>query len=101
MKSNGFKSGRGGSDIFVWLFQGCDGSVLIDSTPSNTAEKDAEMNRKSLQGFRVIKRAKEAVEAICPNTVSCADIVQFASRDSIYLVYFLSEILHSLYIQHS
>ena len=33
--------------------QGCDASVLLDSMPGNTAEKDAPPN-KSLRGFEVI-----------------------------------------------
>ncbi|KAJ7568317.1 hypothetical protein O6H91_01G081000 [Diphasiastrum complanatum] len=69
------------------MVEGCDASVIIASTPGNTAEKDAPDNLSLAgDGFDTVIRAKEAVEAKCPGIVSCADVLALATRDLVALV---------------
>jgi peroxidase len=71
--------------LFKFL-KGCDASVLLNSKGSNKAEKDGPPN-VSLHSFFIIDDAKKALEAACPGVVSCADILAFAARDAVFLVY--------------
>ncbi|XP_030441474.1 peroxidase 4-like [Syzygium oleosum] len=67
-------------DCFV---NGCDGSNLLDDTPTFTGEKNAAPNKNSLRGFDVVDKIKSAVEKVCPGVVSCADLLAIISRDSV------------------
>ncbi|XP_022680203.1 peroxidase 2-like isoform X1 [Setaria italica] len=61
-------------DCFV---QGCDASVLLAGNEQNDPPN------LTLRGFNVIANIKAQVEAICKQTVSCADILAVAARDSV------------------
>ncbi|KAI3993611.1 hypothetical protein MKX01_002624 [Papaver californicum] len=68
-------------DCFV---NGCDGSVLLDSTSTIDGEKTAFGNINSLRGFEVVDRIKSEVDKVCgAQVVSCADILAVAARDSV------------------
>lgn len=69
--------------------QGCDGSVLLDG--GEDSEKSALPNVNSLRGFDVIDTIKSSVENACNGTVSCADILTIAARDSVSLVIIYSQ----------
>ncbi|XP_020156770.1 peroxidase 1 [Aegilops tauschii subsp. strangulata] len=64
------------------LLGGCEGSILLDSTANNTAEKDSPLN-KGLRGYDVVDSIKAKLEAACPGVVSCADVLALAARDSV------------------
>ncbi|GJN08545.1 hypothetical protein PR202_ga26479 [Eleusine coracana subsp. coracana] len=59
-------------DCFV---NGCDGSLLLDETPTMASEKAAAPNDRSARGFPVVDDIKAALEKACPGVVSCADIL--------------------------
>ncbi|XP_012569824.1 peroxidase E5-like [Cicer arietinum] len=63
-------------DCFV---QGCDASVLLNNTATIVSEQQAFPNVNSLRGLDVVNEIKTKVENVCPNTVSCADILALAA----------------------
>ncbi|KAL5197183.1 hypothetical protein ABZP36_000695 [Zizania latifolia] len=63
--------------------QGCDASVLLADTATFTGEQNAPPNKNSLRGFNVIEGIKTQLEGMCKQTVSCADILAVAARDSV------------------
>ncbi|KMZ59273.1 Peroxidase [Zostera marina] len=69
-------------DCFV---NGCDGSVLLDDTPTMLGEKNSLSNINSLRSYHVIDEVKEVLEMGCPGVVSCADIIVMAARDAVVL----------------
>nr|ACF85842.1 unknown [Zea mays]ACF88328.1 unknown [Zea mays] len=69
-------------DCFI---HGCDASVLLDRVGGQRSERDAGPNQ-SLRGLGAVEAIKRGVEKACPGTVSCADILALAARDSLVLV---------------
>ncbi|XP_058215016.1 lignin-forming anionic peroxidase-like [Rhododendron vialii] len=70
-------------DCFV---QGCDASILLSEAAISTSEQTAAPNAGSARGYEVIDAAKAEVEKICPQIVSCADILAVAARDASFAV---------------
>ncbi|CAD6261397.1 unnamed protein product [Miscanthus lutarioriparius] len=66
-------------DCFI---HGCDASVLLDRVDGRKSERDAGPNQ-SVRGMGAVEAIKQRVEKACPGTVSCADILALAARDSL------------------
>ncbi|KAJ4877555.1 putative peroxidase 61 [Raphanus sativus] len=63
------------------MVNGCDASVLLQGPNS---ERTAPQNR-GLGGFVVIDKIKQVLESRCPGVVSCADILNLATRDAVHM----------------
>lgn len=79
--------------MWVIFLQGCDASVLLENAPGIESELDAPGNQ-GIQGLKIVDDIKSAVEKACPRTVSCADILAIASKESVVLVTIYHIIYH-------
>ncbi|KAL3692771.1 hypothetical protein R1sor_006422 [Riccia sorocarpa] len=64
---------------------GCDVSVLLNSTDSTSAEREAHVNF-SLQGLKEVDEIKAALDYACLGVVSCADLLILAAREATFIV---------------
>ncbi|XVE68529.1 hypothetical protein DITRI_Ditri09bG0075300 [Diplodiscus trichospermus] len=69
-------------DCFV---NGCDASILLDSSATIESEKEATPNNNSVRGYEVVDAMKIALENQCPGIVSCADVLAIAAQESVNL----------------
>lgn len=60
--------------VFHDCFNGCDGSFLLESTQTMTAEKES-TSQVGMRNQKYVNNIKAAVEAACPGVVSCADVL--------------------------
>ncbi|KAL6642136.1 hypothetical protein ACP70R_020317 [Stipagrostis hirtigluma subsp. patula] len=82
------RENRMGASLLRLHFHDCFVNVAIArcclmTPPTFTGEKTATPNNNSLRGFDVIDSIKAQLEGICPQVVSCADILAVAARDSV------------------
>lgn len=70
-------------DCFV---NGCDGSLLLNDTPTFVGEQTAPANNGSIRRLEVVEQIKVAVEKACPGVVSCADILALAASESVEIL---------------
>ncbi|KAM7489681.1 hypothetical protein LguiB_027165 [Lonicera macranthoides] len=64
--------------------QGCDGSILLDGP--NTEKFAPQNSGLGKEVFIVIDKIKTVLEDRCPGVVSCADILNLATRDALSYV---------------
>lgn len=83
------------------IMKGCDASLLLDSSGSIISEKGSVPNRNSARGFEVVDEIKAELEKACPQTVSCADALALAARDSTVLVPTPKPSLHITHLYHT
>ena len=63
------------------MFQGCDGSLLLDDDlRAIQSKKHVPANDKSARGFEVVDDIKSTLEGACPGIVSCTNILALAAE---------------------
>ncbi|KAL8140646.1 hypothetical protein V2J09_006667 [Rumex salicifolius] len=68
------------------MVKSCDASLLLDSTANGVSTEQTAPRNFGLRNFKYVQVIKKAVEAECPLTVSCADIVALSARDGIQML---------------
>ncbi|XP_028061049.1 peroxidase 29 [Camellia sinensis] len=63
--------------------QGCDASILLDSTNFTIKSEIASPKNFGIRNRESISVIKSMVEAVCPQQVSCADILILAAREAV------------------
>jgi peroxidase len=63
----------------------CDASLLLESVGSIESEQDSTRS-SGMRNFKYVSTIKQALEAACPVTVSCADIVSLSAREGIVML---------------
>ncbi|KAF3442863.1 hypothetical protein FNV43_RR16781 [Rhamnella rubrinervis] len=67
------------------MVKSCDASLLLETFNGIETEKTSQRNF-GMRNFKYINTIKQAVEAQCPSTVSCSDIVALSARDGIVML---------------
>ncbi|KAJ9554930.1 hypothetical protein OSB04_009544 [Centaurea solstitialis] len=67
------------------MVKSCDASILLETINGIQSEKTSTRNI-GMRNFKYINTIKDALEASCPMTVSCADIVALAARDGVVML---------------
>ncbi|KAK0597337.1 hypothetical protein LWI29_024221 [Acer saccharum] len=70
--------------VVPWRNWGCDGSILLGNSNGLTTETISYKNF-GIHKLEVINEIKSSLETMCPETVSCADIIQLAAREAVSL----------------
>ncbi|CAN1304655.1 Peroxidase 21 [Linum perenne] len=65
--------------------QSCDASLLLETVNGIQSEK-ASSRSFGMRNFKYVATIKHALEAECPSTVSCADIVALSARDGVAML---------------
>ncbi|CAK9138881.1 unnamed protein product [Ilex paraguariensis] len=63
--------------------QGCDASILVDSYDGRSALEMSSSKNLGIRKRETISLIKSMVEVVCPQVVSCADILILAARDAV------------------
>ncbi|KAL6970222.1 peroxidase [Sarracenia purpurea var. burkii] len=67
----------------VHLAQGCDASILVDSSAVTASSEMDSPKNFGVRKRESISAIKSMVEAACPQQVSCADILVLAAREAV------------------